>query len=213
MRTLSTSVVDLRYQLAEVLWRSRRFDEAREALHEALALVGPKRRLPAARLQARLGRVESESNRYDAALAAFDTADELLGDFWGSDDAEWLDVWLEVQVDGRANTYNWANEPEPAALALAKARPLIESCAPPCRQSGFYTQLVFQRVRQTRYRIDEGTLAAARAAARAAQKGVDDYDLVNALGTLGGKSRSGTATLRSRKKRVANCSNSCRAHV
>jgi tetratricopeptide (TPR) repeat protein len=44
---------------------------------------------------------------------------------------------------------------------------------------------VFQRVRQTRYRIDEETLAAAQAAARAAQKGVDDYDLVNALGTLG----------------------------
>ena len=78
-RGSGTSVVDLRYQLAEVLWRSGRFDEAREVLHQALALVGPGRWLPAARLQARLGRVESESNRYDAALAAFEAADELLG--------------------------------------------------------------------------------------------------------------------------------------
>ena len=54
----SHRVVDLRYQLAEVLWRSSRFDEARETLHEALALVGAEERLHAARLQARLGRVE-----------------------------------------------------------------------------------------------------------------------------------------------------------
>ena len=171
--------------MAEVLWRSRRFDDAREALHEALALVGPERPLQAARLQARLGRVESESDRYEAALHAFHAADELLGDFRGSEDEKWVDVWLEVQVDGRANTYNWANEPERAALALAKARPGIGSHASPGRQAGFYSQLAFQRARQTRYRIDEETLAAARAAARSAQKGGGEYDLVNALGGQG----------------------------
>ncbi len=179
------SVVDLRYQLAEVLWRSRRFGEAREALHAALALVSPQRRLQAARLQARLGRVESESNRYDAALSAFEAADKLLGRFAGSEDGDWVDVWLEVQVDGRANLHNWANEPERAGLALAKARPVIESHAPTGRQAGFYAQLAFHQARQKRYQIDEETVAAARAAVRSAETGVGEYDLVNTLGTLG----------------------------
>ena len=59
----SQSVVDLRYQLAEVLWRNSRLDEARQVLREALDLVDPGRWLQAARLQARLGRVEVEDLR------------------------------------------------------------------------------------------------------------------------------------------------------
>ena len=41
--------------------------------------------------------------RHDAAAIAFDAADELLGDLSGDEDQEWVDVWLEVHVDGRAN--------------------------------------------------------------------------------------------------------------
>jgi hypothetical protein len=129
--------------------------------------------------------VESESHRYDAALAAFHAADEHLGEFRGAEDEQWVDVWLEVQVDGRANTYNWANDPERAAQALAEAGPVIKSGASPDRQPGFYVQLAFQQARQKRYRIDEETMAAARAAVESAQTGVGEYDLVNTLATLG----------------------------
>ena len=123
----SHRVVDLRYQLAEVLWRSSRFDEARETLHEALALVGAEERLHPARLQARLGRVEVDSLRHDAAAIAFDAADELLGDLSGDEDQEWVDVWLEVHVDGRANLYNQLTDcPGRAAAVLARARPVVE---------------------------------------------------------------------------------------
>ena len=74
------AAVELRYRLAEVLWRCSRFGEAREVLHKALELVDPDERLQAARVQARLGRVEVEDQCYDAAIAAFDAADELVGE-------------------------------------------------------------------------------------------------------------------------------------
>ncbi len=68
-----------------------------------------------------------EDHCYDAAIAAFDAADELLGDDPERHDEDWVDVWLEVQVDGRANLYYWYNEPERAAVVLERARPEVEA--------------------------------------------------------------------------------------
>ena len=180
----SSTAVELRAELAEVLWRSLRFQEAREALEEAIALIGPGRAVQAGRLQARLGRVEVEDHRYAAAEIAFDAAEAALGDFSLDKGQDWFDVWLEVQVDGRANMYNWANEPERAALVLEKARPFIEAHGSRLRKGGFYVQLAFQRARKTRYRIDEETLVAIRAASQLAE-GVSEYDRVAVLGSLG----------------------------
>jgi tetratricopeptide (TPR) repeat protein len=77
--------IELRAQLAEVLWRNLRLAEARETLQQALVLVGPERPLRAASLQASLGRVEVGSSFQgqsdqcrQAAMAAFDAAEELL---------------------------------------------------------------------------------------------------------------------------------------
>ncbi len=92
--------------------------------------------MQAARLQARLGRVEVEDSIstgasratvcYDAAVGAFEAAEQLLGDCNEELDEEQSDLWLEVQVDGRANLHYWWNEPERGAEVLAKARPLLE---------------------------------------------------------------------------------------
>ncbi|MGA2531328.1 MAG: AAA family ATPase, partial [Acidimicrobiales bacterium] len=71
--------VELRARLAEVLWRTGRYDESREMFHEALNLVNPEESLLAARLHVRLGRMEINAHRYDPAVAAFDAAEALLG--------------------------------------------------------------------------------------------------------------------------------------
>ena len=47
---------------------------------------------------------------------------------------EWVDVWLEVQVDGRANLHYWYNEPEKAAIVLERARPVVEALGLPIKQ-------------------------------------------------------------------------------
>ena len=67
------ATVTLQAKLAEVLWRTGRLAEAREAYHDALA-AAPTDRLRGARIQTSLGRLEDYDNRTEPTLAAFDTA-------------------------------------------------------------------------------------------------------------------------------------------
>ncbi len=193
--TLSQTAVNLREALSEVQWRCGRFDDARRTLHEALELIIPSRRLQAAQLQARLGRVEAETLNYQAAEAAFDAADELLGDIPDDAGTEWVDVWLEVQVDGRANMYIWANRLEQAVEVLERARPVAESYGSAGRR-GEVTwarpwRAVFEHkfsaylARRARFRIDAEILAGARAAVRMTPLVAGEYNFAYGLGDLG----------------------------
>ena len=194
---MASAAVELRGKLAEVLWRRHRFSEAREVLQEALQLVDAGETLLAAHLQARLGRVEAEDSYlsaststtatkcYAAAIAAFDAAEELLGEHIAELDEEESDLWLEVQVDGRANLHYWWNEPQRGAEVLVRARPVVEAKGSIARQASFHHQLANQRAWEARHRIDEEMLANARAAVSAAQLGVDEYDLAVSVMNLG----------------------------
>ncbi len=193
--TVAQPAVELRAKLAEVLWRHRRYGQARVVLREALQLVEPEQPLQAARLQARLGRVEvedsisTEASRatvcYDAAIGAFEAAEQLLGDGSEDLDEEQSDVWLEVQVDGRANLHYWWNEPERGEEVLAKARPLLEARGSPTRKAGFYLHLANQRAWEARHRVDEEMLENARTGVSAAEEGGVDYDAAIAGVILG----------------------------
>jgi class 3 adenylate cyclase/tetratricopeptide (TPR) repeat protein len=196
--TVAQAAVELRAKLAEVLWRHRRYGQARVVLREALQLVGPEQPLQAARLQARLGRVEVEdsistgaSTRsranvcYGAAIGAFEAAEQLLGDCSEELDEQQSDLWLEIQVDGRANLHYWWNEPERGAEVLAKARPVLEARGSPTRKVGFYLQLANQRAWAARHRIDEEMLEYARAAVSAAKEGGNEYELAVTVMGLG----------------------------
>ena len=149
--------VELRAQLAEVLWRNIRLAEARETLQQALVLVGPERPLRAASLQARLGRVEAGSSFQgqsdqcrQAAMAAFDAAEELLGNYTEERSDEWVDIWLEVLIDGRAHLHNWLLASQNAQVeVLARARPVAEARGSPSRKAGLFVQLAAQRIRRT----------------------------------------------------------------
>jgi class 3 adenylate cyclase/tetratricopeptide (TPR) repeat protein len=188
----SELAVELRAQLAGVLWRNTRLAEAREMLQEALVLVGPERPLRAASLQARLGRVEAESGLqrrsdqcYHAAMAAFDVAEELLGNYTEERSDEWVDVWLEVLIDGRAHLYNSYCEPERAIKVLSRARPVAQTRGSPNRKAGLFVQLGTQRIIDCGGHFDEGTVALARDALEAAEKGADEHVLAICLTWLG----------------------------
>jgi class 3 adenylate cyclase/tetratricopeptide (TPR) repeat protein len=196
--TVAKAAVELRAKLAEVLWRHRRFGQARVVLREALQLVGPEQPLQAARLQARLGRVEAEASMstgastrtratvcYNAAIGAFDAAEHLLGECTEELDEEQSDLWLEIQVDGRANLHYWWNEPEREAEVLAKARPVLEARGSPTRKAGFYQHVANQRAWESRHRIDEEMLENARTAVSAAKEGNNEYDFAVTVMNLG----------------------------
>ena len=163
-------------KLAEVLWRTWRLEEARQAFQAAIRLAGPGDSLQSAHLQALLGKLEGFEHRY-AALTAFDAAEELLGEHpWDKGDA-WADVWLEVMVDGRAQLHVDSGELELGLAALTAARPVVEARGTPARRLAFYRCLAYQRARQNRYRVDEEDIANARRALVAANQGDDQKDI------------------------------------
>ena len=186
------AAIELRAELGDVLWRSTRFPEAREALREALLLVGPERTLRAARLYTRLGRVEMESglqretdHRHLAAVGAFDSAAELLGEYRDDRSEEWVDTWLELVIDGRANLHNWRFEPDQAAQELARARPVAESRGSASRKAGLFVQLATERILRSGGGVDDDTVALLRRALEAAEQGAQEHEVATAFTCLG----------------------------
>ena len=172
-------------KLAEVLWRTWRLEEAREAFQAAICLAGSGDVLRSAHLQALLGKLEGFEGRYDAALAAFDAAEELLGEHpWDKGDA-WADVWLEVMLDGRAHLHVLSREPELVLAALTVARPIVEARGKPARKWEFYWCLAYQRAIRNRWRVDEEDIANVRRALAAANQGDDQKDIGYATYAVG----------------------------
>ena len=179
------AATELRSKLAEVCLRIGKHPEAREVLNQALRLVRSDDRSGAARLQAVLGKVETADHRYQEAMAAFDAAEELIGAAPGEQDQQSADLWLDIQLDGRANLHYWRNEPEKAAKVLAAARPVVEARGSPERRRAFYWSLAAQRMRETRYRVDEQTLSYLQAALPAARETGDEAAIAWSVFTLG----------------------------
>ncbi len=176
--------MELRAKLAEVLLHTGRHGEAREALQEALGLVGPLGALQAARLHTRLGLVEMADHRYEDAVAAFDRAEDFLGDPANHDQAA-AELWLEIQLDGRAQLHYWRDEPERAAAVLDQARPVVDGRGSPVMRQKFYSGLALQRARQQRYRIDEEILANTRRSLEAAKEAARELELAWSVFLLG----------------------------
>jgi class 3 adenylate cyclase len=171
-----TIAAGLHAKLANVLWRTARREQAREAFHAALRVADPVDILRRAHLQTRLGRLEMADRHYEAAAAAFDAAEALLGkDPTGADDAT-VDQWLEMMVDGRADLHAIRNEPELALATLQAAQPVLEARGSPTRMFSFYHVRAIGRVIQNRYRVDEADIANMRKSEAAAEQGDDDKD-------------------------------------
>jgi tetratricopeptide (TPR) repeat protein len=176
--------VELRAKMAEVLLHTGRHDEAREALQDALGLVDPLGPFQAARVHTRLGLVEMADHNYEAALVAFDNAEVFLGNQTNHDRAA-AELWLEIQLDGRAQLHYWRDEPGRAAAVLDVARPVVDGRGSPLMREKFYLGLAMQRARQQRYRVDEEILANSRKALAAARQGAPEHRVAWAVLALG----------------------------
>lgn len=175
----------LRAKLAQTLRYTGRYADARAVLQEALRLTPTDEAFERAHLYSELAGLEIADHSYDAAIAACSAAEELLGERPQDGDQAGVDLWLQIQVDQRATVYYWRNEPELAATVLAKARPVVEARGSLVRKQNFYMGLALQRVRHTRYRIDEQILADVRAGVAAAQQGGEEREIAWVVFSLG----------------------------
>ena len=181
----SKGATGLRVKLGQVLLQTGRHAEAREALQKGLSLVGSRDRPQSARLQALLGRVETADHHYEAAMAAFEAANELIGEHPERQDQDLVDLWLEVQLDGLGYLHYWRNEPAEAAALLSAVRPVVVARGTTARRQMFYNMFALQRAREMRYRIDEETLTNMRAALATAEEGGRQQDIALVLFGLG----------------------------
>ena len=162
------AAVELQAKLANVLWRTGRRGQAREAFQAALRAVPAGDTLRRAHLLTRLGRLEVSDNHFEAAWAAYDAAEELLGGNPEEMDAATVEEWLELMVDGRACQYSTEYQPEQALATLAAVRPVLDRGSA-VRKHGYYFHLAMARVAQNRFRVDETDLDNARRSLAAAQ--------------------------------------------
>jgi tetratricopeptide (TPR) repeat protein len=179
---MAAAAVQLNAKLANVLWRTARRDEAREAFRAALRLAsaGPRQLDPVLRahLHTRLGRLEMHEARFAEAAAAFDAAQALLGAAGRADttDDAATDQWLELMIDGWASMHLWCLELDPALAVLEDVRPVLEAHGSPARKTAFYRFWTLQRLIRNRLRVEEEDLANLRAAIALAEDSGEDRD-------------------------------------
>jgi len=150
----TATALDLREKLALLLTVVDRFGEARTTALDGLARVNPGDALRAARLQYALANIELQDNNFDAALAACDTIDQLIGPCWVNDDRERVDLWVHMQTNVQFSVHFWRNELERAAEVIESVRPLVEAVCGREVVACFSLALAQQHVRERRYRVD-----------------------------------------------------------
>jgi tetratricopeptide (TPR) repeat protein len=194
---LVATAVRLHAKLANVLWRTARWDETRAAFLTAIGLAdaGPRPLDPLwdtrrAHLHTRLGRFAMSEGRHEEANAAFDAAEALLGADAGradvSDDAV-LDQWLELMIDGRADLHVRRFQPDLALAVLERARPALEARGAPARKMAFHRFYTTQKLLRNRLRVEDEDIANLRASVEEAEfsGGDRDKDVGYATGFLG----------------------------
>ena len=183
--TMAADIVRLYVKLANVLWRIGRLDETAAAFRAALELGGSVDALQRAHLYTRLGRLEMSNTRYEAAVAAYDAAEALLGgDPSGWDDAT-VDQWLEMMVDGRASIHVMRFDPDLLLATLERARPLLESRGSPARRHSFHRQVTMQELIRHRFRVGDDDIARLRRSVELAEQTGDEKDVGYATYFLG----------------------------
>ena len=183
--TMAAGSVRLHAKLANVLWRIGQLDQAAAAFHAALELGGSVDALLRAHLYTRLGRLEMSNTQYEAAVAAYDAAEALLGgDPSGWDDAT-VDQWLEMMVDGRASIHVMRFDPDLLLATLERARPLLESRGSPARRHSFHRQVTMQELIRHRFRVEDADIARLRRSVELAEHAGDEKDVGYAMYFLG----------------------------
>jgi len=184
-QTMAADAVRLHAKLANVLWRIGRLDKAAAAFRAALELGGSVDALQRAHLYTRLGRLEMSNTQYEAAAAAFDAAEALLGDDPGSWDDATVDQWLEMMLDGRASIHSMRFEPDLMLATLERARPLLESRGSPARRHTFHRQVTMQELIRHRFRVEDADIARLRRSVELAEQTGDEKDVGYATYFLG----------------------------
>lgn len=153
-------------RMGELCTLAGRNQQARAAFDFALESLAADDREARARVLRKRAKTWESTHQHAEALADYDAAMAELGPDAQHDR---LSEWLVIQVE-RVWVHYWLAQVSAMVELVERVRPHIEASDDARLQSRFFQALVHHDLRRDRYRIDSATVAAARSAARAAER-------------------------------------------
>jgi adenylate cyclase len=160
----STSIISPRLsryyeKLCSILTLVDSFVEAGTAAKEGIARLRAVDRTGAAWLYLHLGKIEYQRQCFDAASAAYDAAEALIGPCRLDDDQQHIDLWLSLQIIGKLQLHLLGrNDLERSSLLIESIRPLVEARGDKDSRTMFEHFSLCNRVQFLRYRLDRSII-------------------------------------------------------
>jgi DNA-binding SARP family transcriptional activator len=155
--------------LGDILEMKIEHEQALQAYQVALGRVPQKDRIGQARLRRKIGAVRLEQRLYSQGLEACQRAEVALGKPPDSDDDDWWDEWLEVQV-GRVWAHYWLAQWAEMDRLVDQLQPVVEQRGSGVNRMRFLMASCLLHLRKERYVVSDEMLANSREALAASQK-------------------------------------------
>ena len=147
-------VAEIWLKLGRLAWRSGHFEDSRAAFERAAGLASADAVLVAARSLCLLAAVETAGHRHEAALGALEAAEEKLRAWPDQGSDEWAEI-LGRRPAAAQPPPLLAQRTRGSGTGPRAARPVVESRSKPRQKADFYGAVTTQRVRASRYLIDD----------------------------------------------------------
>jgi tetratricopeptide (TPR) repeat protein len=155
--------------LGDVLQLTGRHDEALNAYAGALAGHPEGDRIERSRLHRKVGVTRQTQRRFNAAIEAFDAADEALGQPPLNAGRAWFEEWLETQ-DARATLLYWRSDQPRLRHLLDEVKPVVERYGTTRQQARFWSSLAIMLIQRDRYVVSDEAFAHVRKAVGASRE-------------------------------------------
>ncbi|RKH31180.1 serine/threonine-protein kinase PknK [Corallococcus sp. CA041A] len=154
--------------LGDVLALVGRHGEARASYAQALEGTEPGHLLDLARLHRKTGKAWETEHAHEAALSAYLTAEQVLGETPSEAAEAWWSEWLQARLDQLAVHY-WTARLDVMEELSQRIQPAVERHGTPLQRARFFQVRVQRNLRAERYLVSEETVRFARDYLRASE--------------------------------------------
>ncbi|NRD51754.1 serine/threonine-protein kinase PknK [Corallococcus sp. AB030] len=154
--------------LGDVLALVGRHEEARSSYAFAMEGTASGKRLDLSRLHRKAGKAWETQHAHEAALTAYLTAEQVLGETPSEAAEAWWNEWLQARLDQLAVHY-WTARLDVMEELSRSLQPTVERHGTPLQQARFFQVRVQRNLRAERYLVSEETVRFARDYLRASE--------------------------------------------
>lgn len=169
---------ELYERLGDVLNLVGQIDEARHAYQQALDAWPGGARLARARLERKLGSILTGIHEDEAAMQAYDRADENLEAASGNRGDEWWHEWIEIRLH-RMIWHYWTGQWRGMEPLIEETGPILERYGTTAQCMNFHRNLMRFGLRRERFAASQETLDHARMGLELAREIDDLYEIAD----------------------------------